>query len=277
MGGILLINIETLKDFSKARKYKSGTIFSKDGTGTEMFVVLQGEVAIINNINGAVLDIVKPGGFFDASLLFSKNELHITSSAITDVIALSINETNIESFLVSEPKFAFELMKAMYARIERISHDYEVSTGHKWIENKLILANYDTETKSNSNQVDDKPQVTNPQIVDPYNDETLVVRPHVDFKLFPEGHTGEYELSLTNNNTNICEINYRCPLCGNKFKGLKIMSSKLGQPIIDKDMRKHYKDLEPIYYEVITCPHCLYSALENIFEKPEDCCGQALL
>lgn len=264
-----MINIETLKDFSQLRKYKSGTTFSRDGTGTEMLVVFQGEVAIINSLDDTVIGIVESGDFFDASLVFSNKRIHITSNAITDVIALPISEINIASFLVSEPKFMFELMKAMHDRIERISNDYEEDIGLKWKERKTMFANKDIETKSNTqnkcDQTNDKLQLIEPSV-----DDTQVVVSQVDFKLFPEGHTGEYILALTNDNTNMCEIDYKCPVCGNKFKGLMILSSKLGPHTTDNDMRKHYKDLEPVYYEVRTCPHCLYSALENIFEKPED-------
>ncbi len=264
-----MIKIETLQDFSQVRKYESGTIFSRDGTGTEMFVVFQGEVAIINSLDDTVIETVGPGDFFDTPLVFSKKRLHITSSAITDVIALPISEISLASFIVGEPKFAYELMKAMYDRVEKIRDDYEAATGNMWIERKPILANKDTETKPNilnkCDQADDRLQPADPLI-----DGRAVVASQVDFKLFPEGHTGEYKLTLTNDNTSICEADYRCPVCGNKFKGLKILSSKLGAPTIDDDLRKHYKDFEPVYYEVITCPHCLYSALENIFEKAED-------
>lgn len=269
-----MINIETLKDFSQVRNYKSGTTFSRDGTGTEMFVVFQGEVAITNSLDGTVIDIVESGDFFDAPLVFSNKRLHITSNAITDVIALPISEINIASFFVNEPKFMFELMKAMYDRFEKISNDYEDNIGHKWKELKTISDNKYTDTKSNTqnkcDQANGKLQVGEPQIVESRVNETQVVMPYVDFKLFPEGHTGEYKLALTNDTTNMCEIDYKCPVCGNKFKGLMILSSKLGPPTTDNDMRKHYKDFEPVYYEVITCPHCLYSALVNIFEKPED-------
>ncbi|MFB0920334.1 MAG: DUF2225 domain-containing protein [Oscillospiraceae bacterium] len=265
LGGIALINLEALRDFSKIRKYESGTVFSKDGTGTEMYIVLQGEVAIIDSLSNKIIDTVKPGNYFNASSVFSDKKSRITSRAITDVIALPISRIDIEAFIASEPRLVFELIKAMYGRFEKISCDYEAAAGCKWIERKPILADADTDIEPKSNQVNDNSQVANSQ-----GDETSAVMPGTDFKLFPAGHTGEYQLPLTNDNASICEVDYRCPLCGNKFKGLKIMSSKLGQPVIESDMRKRYKDFEPVYYEVVTCPHCLYSALENIFEKPED-------
>jgi len=60
-----------------------------------------------------------------------------------------------------------------------------------------------------------------------------------------------------------------CPLCGKKFEHLAVRTSRLVLKSTDSDMRPRYKDVEPLYYEVITCPHCLYSALHDVFDKPE--------
>ena len=89
--------------------------------------------------------------------------------------------------------------------------------------------------------------------------------------MLPEGHKGDYSLALTNNdNVHMCEVEYKCPICHKKFNGLRILASRLGAATTDNDMRKHYKDIEPTNYQVITCPHCLYSALDNMFDAPED-------
>jgi uncharacterized protein (DUF2225 family) len=37
----------------------------------------------------------------------------------------------------------------------------------------------------------------------------------------------------------------------------------------DLDLRVHYKGVEPLYYDVVTCPNCLYSALEAMFDFPD--------
>ena len=94
---------------------------------------------------------------------------------------------------------------------------------------------------------------------------------HEMCSLFPEGHTGKYELKLVPaDNTHMCEIDYTCPVCGSTFKGLKILTSRLGASTSDPDTRRHYKNFDPIYYEVITCPFCLFSALAGMFNSIED-------
>jgi uncharacterized protein (DUF2225 family) len=69
---------------------------------------------------------------------------------------------------------------------------------------------------------------------------------------------------------------YTCPLCRKEFKGHKVKNSKLLLDHTDSDMRNHFKGIEPVYYDVITCPHCLYSALGEMFDKPEKPGGDLL-
>lgn len=83
--------------------------------------------------------------------------------------------------------------------------------------------------------------------------------------LFPEGH-GSYKLELNNTNQ---ELLYpqkcTCPLCGHNFESLTVISTKLRMERTDSDLRTRYKDIEPIYYDIITCPNCFLSATNDQF------------
>jgi Uncharacterized protein conserved in bacteria len=50
---------------------------------------------------------------------------------------------------------------------------------------------------------------------------------------------------------------------------LHVREAKLVHLETDRDMRTHYKDVEPLYYSVVTCPVCHYSALEEMFGHPD--------
>lgn len=267
--GIQLINLDVLKDFSRVRKYESGTIFSSDGTGSEMFVIFNGEVAILNSLDDSVIETVGPGDFFDASLVFSDKRLHLTSIAVTEVIAFPISVHDIVSLMINEPKFVYEIMKAMNCRIENSVYNNERTMDHSMAKRKQITSDIVTEALGSHSASD---AAGGTETVEARADEAPAPAriSRSDFSLFPAGHTGDYHLNLMNDSPVMCEIEYKCPVCGSKFKGLKILSTKLVSAVTDNDMRKHYKNFEPVYYEVITCPHCLYSALENIFCKPED-------
>lgn len=84
--------------------------------------------------------------------------------------------------------------------------------------------------------------------------------------LFPDGH-GSYTLPLTNQNTEVLyPTKTACPLCGHTFDGLGVIQSKLRLEKTDADLRVRYKDFEPLYYEIITCPNCFFSASSNSFD-----------
>lgn len=83
-------------------------------------------------------------------------------------------------------------------------------------------------------------------------------------KLFPKQH-GRYTLPLNNASDLLYEEKCACPLCGHKFGNLTIIASKLQTSEIDSDMRVRYKNIEPLHYEIISCPNCFYSASAELF------------
>lgn len=262
-----MINIDKLNDISKAKNYQKGTVISKDGLGIGMHIVLQGEVAILDSRDNKVITVVEPGDFFDEGLLLNGRKLNYTSLAITDVIALPITKENFFELTASQPSFVFELLKAMSERIEKINTDYEALAGHRWAEYGPVEFDLSEDKKPKENEIKAAPALEETE----QKKEPQPVASHKGFELFPEGHTGNYVLPLNNDdNLHKCEIDYSCPICGSKFKGLRILYTKLALAGTDNDTRKHYKDIEPIFYEVVTCPNCLYSALAPMFETAGD-------
>ena len=64
---------------------------------------------------------------------------------------------------------------------------------------------------------------------------------------------------------------YTCPACEKKFMGDHVFYSKLvGEKKPDfarYDLRAFYKDFEAEWYEIVTCPHCYFSTLADIFTE----------
>ncbi|MCL2056525.1 MAG: DUF2225 domain-containing protein [Oscillospiraceae bacterium] len=85
--------------------------------------------------------------------------------------------------------------------------------------------------------------------------------------LFPEGH-GSYTLPLTNRNEDYLYVQtLTCPMCAQLFDSLTVIVSKLRVDGTDTDLRTRYKDIEPLYYDVVTCPNCFFSALYEQFSE----------
>ena len=288
MGGRPLIDIETLKDSSLLRSYKTGTMFCRDGVGNDMYILVTGKVAVINSRNRRMAAVIGPGDFFNEFLVFSDEQVHVNTVALTDVTALPISKFGMAGFAAEEPRLAFELMRAMYERFNALNDEYETVTGHRWApkmpaEPEVPAAPSISNAPASRRKPDDvfesapEPADEGAGVFESAPESKPVpvpaqgARSHDDCALFPEGHTGKYELKLVPaDNTRMCEIDYTCPVCGSGFKGLKILTSRLGASTSDPDTRRHYKNFDPIYYEVVTCPFCLFSALASMFNTVED-------
>lgn len=258
-------------------------MFCKDGVGNDMYILVQGKVAVLNSLNRRMIAVFGPGDFFNEFLVFSDEQAHLNTVALTDVTVLPLSKSGMPTFASEEPHLAFELMKALYERFNELNNEVETVTGHRWAPKMPAEPEQSTEQPAQPD-----PPATfgkappkgkkGAAVQSAAAAETSAVQParhtvysHSNCDLFPEGHTGQYELPLTKaDNTRMCEIEYTCPVCGAAFKGLKILSSRLGASTSDPDTRKHYKDFDPVYYEVATCPFCLFSTLSNMFSTVED-------
>jgi uncharacterized protein (DUF2225 family) len=84
--------------------------------------------------------------------------------------------------------------------------------------------------------------------------------------LYPEGHKGGYHLELKENPAYMSAGNFTCPVCGLAFKTLRVRDIKL-IPLKVGELRTQYKDIEPMYFEITSCPQCRYSAQTPMFDK----------
>mgnify|MGYP000901806374 CR=1 FL=1 len=58
-----------------------------------------------------------------------------------------------------------------------------------------------------------------------------------------------------------------CPICNDEFSTKKVRFSKLKLIERDSDFLTHYKDVNPLIYNIFICPNCGYAATEDRFEK----------
>ncbi|MDR1736054.1 MAG: DUF2225 domain-containing protein [Oscillospiraceae bacterium] len=84
--------------------------------------------------------------------------------------------------------------------------------------------------------------------------------------LYPDGHKGGYRLPMKEDKAYMSVGAFQCPVCKADFKALKIRDVKL-IPLRIGELRTAFKDVEPLYYEITTCPKCFYSAQTILFDK----------
>jgi uncharacterized protein (DUF2225 family) len=133
-------------------------------------------------------------------------------------------------FIREEPEMTFELMKALCRKQGNIAEEHEAPAA--------------------------SPAVSKP------NGEV--------FPLFPKGH-GVYRLPLDGTDRGcLMEKSYACPYCKKEFRAPAIRPSKLAIECTDADMRHRYRGVEPLYFDIVTCPECLYSAPDELFSDPDN-------
>lgn len=247
-----MINISLLKNLSYAKKYLAGTIMlmDDDDTADEMFIVLKGRVGIYSDYKKCKMEkqigTIGPGGHFGEKTLFLGEKPSSTMAALEDVIALPISRSSVMEFIEKEPELTFEIMKSL---ISPPRQTYSAPLIQNTKPNASIPIKK-TETQTSC-------------------DSASVKTASGSASLFPEGH-GSYDLHMENQSKSILmEKSCVCPLCKNKFKALAVKNSKLIADHTDSDMRTYYKGIEPLYYDVISCPSCYYSALLESFDGPD--------
>ena len=93
--------------------------------------------------------------------------------------------------------------------------------------------------------------------------------------LYPFG-TPHYSLTASEEDASyMYKHTLTCPVCGQQFTISVLATSRLQLKKIDSDLRKHYKNLEPLWYRIWHCPHCYYAAPSEQFEEKPDTLSRA--
>jgi len=61
-----------------------------------------------------------------------------------------------------------------------------------------------------------------------------------------------------------------CPLCETEFEAVRVFSNAISFEKRDIFLRPTYKDVNPDWYALVTCPECYFTAYESDFEKVLD-------
>ena len=100
--------------------YSAGeAIFHQGDLGTEMFIIQDGEVHIIKNINGAshILSKLEKGDFFGEMSVLESLPRTADAVAVTDVKALVINGARFDEMLRKNPEVAVRIIRKYSKRL----------------------------------------------------------------------------------------------------------------------------------------------------------------
>lgn len=88
--------------------------------------------------------------------------------------------------------------------------------------------------------------------------------------LYPFGLGKYHQTAPDTDALHVCDSHVLCPVCGKEITVVRPLTANLHLKYMDDDLRRHYKDFEPIWYDVWCCPHCYYSALYSDFDSNKE-------
>ena len=228
-------------------KFSRGDVIVHEGAESlkHMIVVLQGNVSVYKHYKRADRTFIRnigPGDFHSELSLFLGCEQSDTLVAMSEVTVSFITRKNLNEFFAKYSGIAISVVEKICGRLEEYMPVPEVSE---------IADNTSENTGT----------VTSEKIE---NHEIKIETPSGESNLFPDGH-GSYTLPLSNESKLVYCTKSTCPLCEHSFDNLGILMSRLRRKGTDPDSRERYFEVEPIYYDIITCPECLFSADFRLF------------
>lgn len=113
--------LEVFKDSDDVLEYPAGTVIAVEGDqGTQMYVVMKGEVAI--SIHGRNMAVAGPGEIVGEMALINSNVRSATVTAKTDCRLALIDQTSFNALLRHVPDFSLYVMQVL---TERLKNAYE--------------------------------------------------------------------------------------------------------------------------------------------------------
>ncbi len=261
------MKISTLKNSGRLVKVENGKIlFRKGDFGNDMYIILSGSVNIYagDQIKDCQpLIILKSGDFFGEMALLEDSPRSTTAITQEECLFLMISKENFGKAIAADPAFAIKIMQSLsnrlrfqtsrYAELEVRYLDLLKETNPASDLPASPLAPKATSTNSDLS-VADKPELV-------FSEDTFLNN------FFPGGHT-LYQVPEPDVYKNfVTETKKECPVCGHNFDAYMVRHSRLNLERIEEDFRMVYKDFDPLWYSIWSCPNCYYANFTDDFSK----------
>ena len=238
------INPRHMSDRSRQRRYVAGQriVSHNNGSVKEMYIVISGRVNTFNitmQNTLAIAGTAGPGEAFAEAQMFLTMHKYVYR-AVDDTVVYVVDEKTFPQLAAKNPQLVLELLRSAYAPGIQEANETEVML------NSISVSSPASIKKSPipASTVSDGPA----KPVMPKG------RRLYDVKLRPEYFNYVYKKG------------YRCLNCGNEFEDYRIFASKLVQIGNTRyDLRKLYHNFKPELFEILTCPHCYFSAFSDYF------------
>lgn len=254
------MSTEQLAVLGHIKKFETADyICIKGKTANQMFVVLSGQVGIYSDTNGEKIAFLTAGDFFGEMGMVDDLPLDFTAKAETPVLVLTIPIENFHKLVNARPDLADKIIETMGRRIRALEtalvKNQKPSPGWE----KLLLKSVFPQKFEIKETKTEKPETALKY------EET---QKQMDiFGILPADH-GNYDLRAKDTDKDFYyQKLVSCPLCENEFTTTIPRMTKLRLEKRENDLRETFKDFDPLWYAVRTCPCCLFAKYHGDFDK----------
>lgn len=254
------MSLEKLKKVGTTKRFSKGDFICYEGEiGTEMFIILSGQVGVYGNSFEGVQEkyaVLNSGEFFGEMSMLDDLPRSASGIAESEVIVLSIAKKDFHHLIREMPDMAFAIMTGLSRRIRRLEA--------KLLEiyNKEPVAELKKESLASTVAGEVPAAVVSASPSPIVNQEPLD-----STGILPEGHKVYGVLAPETHKNFYYEKQVACPVCKGEFVAKNPRMTKIRLDRRENDLREVYVDFEPLWYNIRTCPYCLYSENYNDFDK----------
>ena len=251
-----MLNLGWLSRTGSCRKYNAGKSITGAGVSglaaKAVYILISGRVDVYEantEIGTSPANVVLPGEVFGGREFFTGETEHVYKAAV-DSVAYIITEDTFGNIARRNPEILYEILKAAYTPLGKAVE--QPKTQH-------------TEAGAEATLKTAKSTLKDPETID-----TIIASIPISGDFFPENHKIYPGVTKSEYLKLVYEKDYDCPFCGNNFSGYRISNSKLFESAPARyDLRRSYTGFQTEWYEIITCPHCLFSMFHVYFTEPK--------
>lgn len=256
-------------------QYQEDEVILRQGDRNRaIYKILSGTVALYINYGAEdeyLVGLLSFPNCFGEMTILANQPSYYTVVALDETTVLRVPESNFELFIQSDYHHAMTIMKTMAKNLALMNVNLNMM-----IDELKALSSGGADEASIRRLVE---SVTGSSpredttFAEPDEKETAPEAPRDSDDPSLPGHKRFPRITHKAYKEYTYEKDYTCPHCRNRFRGERIFQSKLvpDQSQMQQtryDLHVFYKDFEPEWYDVVTCPKCHFSGLDRHFIEP---------
>lgn len=255
--------------------YSEDDVILKQGDPSRcLYKVLSGSVGLFLNYGQEeeylVGAVSAPNCFGEMTILAARPNPYTVVALKKDTVLLRVPESNFDVFIQENYQNAIMIMKTMARNLAMVNMNMNLLVEELREMSKRKTVDEDALNRLAEQYGGQFAVSSVPESLEEPEEEAALELP--DTGIYLPGHKRHPGITHPEYRNNVYEKEYTCPHCGKIFTSWRIFRSKLvtlpeTNWMHRYDGRKFYQNFEPYWYDVVTCPHCYFSAQSDYFFK----------